>query len=48
MNLGLLPKQGCEPAKTRKTAAKPWEIDGLWARIEPLLPVVRAIPDIQP
>lgn len=30
-----------EPASTRKTAAKPWEIeDGLWARIEPLLPVV--------
>ena len=30
-----------EPANTRKTAAKPWEIeDGLWARIEPLLPVV--------
>jgi transposase len=33
--------RGCEPADTRKTAAKPWEIeDGLWARIEPLLPVV--------
>jgi transposase len=30
-----------EPANTRTTAAKPWEIeDGLWARIEPLLPVV--------
>ena len=33
--------RGCEPADTRKTAAKPWEIeDGLWARIERLLPVV--------
>lgn len=30
-----------EPANTRKTTAKPWEIeDALWARIEPLLPVV--------
>jgi transposase len=30
-----------ELANTRKTAAKPWEIeDALWARIEPLLPVV--------
>src|SRR5882724_8850055 len=32
---------GCETAETRKTARKPWEIeDGLWQRIEPLLPVV--------
>jgi transposase len=35
-------RRGCEPANTRKSAAKPWEIeDGLWARIEPLLPVVQ-------
>jgi transposase len=34
-------RRGCEPANTRKSAVKPWEIDdGLWARIEPLLPVV--------
>jgi transposase len=34
-------RRGCEPAKTRKTAARPWEIDdGLRARIEPLLAVV--------
>jgi len=34
-------RRGCEPAETRKTAAKPWEIDDrLWACIEPLLPVV--------
>jgi transposase len=32
---------GCEPVETRKNAARPWEIDDeLWARIEPLLPVV--------
>lgn len=31
----------CEQVETRKTAARPWEInDELWARIEPLLPVV--------
>ena len=31
---------GCETAETR-TARKPWEIeDGLWERVEPLLPVV--------
>ncbi|MGJ5950111.1 transposase [Streptomyces neyagawaensis] len=29
------------PVETRKTTARPWEIDdGLWARIEPLLPVI--------
>jgi putative transposase of IS4/5 family DUF4096 len=34
-------REGCEPAKTKKTTRKPWEIeDGLWKRIEPLLPVV--------
>ncbi|PWI06704.1 hypothetical protein DIZ27_31825 [Streptomyces sp. NWU339] len=34
-------RRGCEPVETRKTAARSWEIDdGLWARIEPLLPVV--------
>jgi transposase len=34
-------RRGCEPAGTRKTGAKPWEIDdGLRARVEPLLPVV--------
>lgn len=34
-------RRGCEPAETKKTTHKPWEIeDGLWARIEPLLPVV--------
>lgn len=34
-------RRGCEPAETRKTTAKPREIDdGLRARIEPLLPVV--------
>jgi transposase len=32
---------GCGTAETKKTARKPWEIeDGLWERIEPLLPVV--------
>ena len=31
---------GCETAETR-TARKPWEIeDGLWERVEPLLPVM--------
>jgi transposase len=35
-------RRGCETAETKKTARKPWEIeDGLWARIEPLLPVVQ-------
>lgn len=39
---------GCEPAETRKSAAKPWEIDdGLWARIEPLLPAVPRNPGIR-
>ena len=34
-------REGCEPAETKKTTRKPWEIeDGLWKRIEPLLPVV--------
>ncbi|MGW6144148.1 transposase [Streptomyces sp. NPDC055140] len=34
-------RRGSEPVETRKTAARPWEIDDeLWARIEPLLPVV--------
>ena len=34
-------RRGCEPAETRQSVAKPWEIDdGLWARIEPLLPVI--------
>ncbi|CAM5734778.1 hypothetical protein SALBM311S_01148 [Streptomyces alboniger] len=34
-------RRGCEPVETRKTAARPWEIDDeLWARTEPLLPVV--------
>src|SRR5258708_19747700 len=33
--------EGVRASQDRKTAAKPWEIDdGLWARIEPLLPVV--------
>lgn len=37
MNAG---RRGCEPVETRKTVARPGEIDGeLWARIEPLLPV---------
>lgn len=37
----MLAEGGCEPVETRKTAARPWEIDDeLWARIEPLLPVV--------
>jgi transposase len=32
---------GCETVETKKSARKPWEIeDGLWERIEPLLPVV--------
>jgi transposase len=31
---------GCETAETR-TVRKPWEVeDGLWERIEPLLPVI--------
>lgn len=34
-------RRGCEPVETRKTAARPWETDDeLWARVEPLLPVV--------
>jgi transposase len=34
-------REGCEPAETKKTTRKPWEIeDGLRKRIEPLLPVV--------
>ena len=34
-------KVTCESAET-KSASKPWEVDdGLWARIEPLLPVVQ-------
>ena len=34
-------RRGCEPAETRKSAARPWEIDDeLWERIEPLLPAV--------
>jgi transposase len=34
-------REGCEPAETKKTTRKPWEIeDGLWKRIEPLPPVV--------
>ncbi len=33
-------RKGCETAET-KAARKPWEVeDGLWERIEPLLPVV--------
>lgn len=33
-------RRGCETAETR-AARKLWEVeDGLWARIEPLLPVV--------
>ncbi|MER7835368.1 transposase, partial [Streptomyces sp. NPDC096040] len=36
----MLPGWGCEVAET-KSARKPWEVeDGLWERIEPLLPVV--------
>ncbi|MFC8514407.1 transposase, partial [Streptomyces sp. NPDC057257] len=36
----MLPGWGCEAAET-KSAHKPWEVeDGLWERIEPLLPVV--------
>jgi transposase len=34
-------RRGREPVETRRTAARPWAIDDeLWARIEPLLPVV--------
>jgi hypothetical protein len=37
----MLGEGGCEPVETRKTTARPWEIDDeLWARIEPPLPVV--------
>ncbi|WP_406319401.1 IS5 family transposase [Streptomyces sp. NBC_00118] len=37
----MLAEGGCKPVETRKTAARPWEIDDeLWARIEPLLPVI--------
>jgi hypothetical protein len=33
--------RGCETAEAKRTARKPWEVeDGLWERIEPLLPVV--------
>ncbi|WP_425264669.1 transposase [Streptomyces incarnatus] len=39
------PEGGCEPVETRKTTVRPWEIDDeLWARIEPLLPVVARNP----
>jgi transposase len=41
VSFSLVVARGCEPAETRKTGAKPREIDdGLWARVEPLLPVV--------
>jgi transposase len=34
-------RRGCEAAETRASARQPWEVeDGLWARIELLLPVV--------
>jgi transposase len=37
----LMLAEGGEPVEMRKTVARPWEIDDeLWARIEPLLPVV--------
>jgi transposase len=33
-------RAGCEPAETKKSAHKPWEIEGgLRNRIKPLLPV---------
>jgi transposase len=39
--LVVAPREGCEAAETKKITRKPWEIeDGLWGRIEPLLPVI--------